>query len=93
MNFIMHDIIGYLAAFFSSVSFLPQVLRIWKTRSARDLSMITLLLLLSNASLWCVYGVMIDAQPIWLTNSIVLCMIMTMIYFKLRFKKAAVVTH
>ena len=83
----MHDIIGYLATFFSSVSFLPQVVRIWKTRSAHDLSMITLVLLFSNTTLWCVYGVLIDAQPIWLTNTIVLGMIMTMIYFKVRFRK------
>jgi len=94
LNYIMHDIIGYLATFFSSISFLPQVLRIWKTRSAHDLSMITLVLLFSNTTLWCIYGVMIDAQPIWLTNSIVLAMIITMIYFKLRFKnEAAIVTR
>ena len=93
-NFIMQDIIGYLATFFSSVSFLPQVWRIWKTRSAYDLSMVTLVLLFSNASLWCLYGVMIDAQPIWLTNTIVLAMVMIMIFFKLRFKKiVVVVTH
>src|SRR5687767_11220015 len=94
LNFIMQDIIGYLATFFSSISFLPQVLRIWKSRSAHDLSMITLVLLFSNTSLWCIYGVMIDAKPIWLTNSIVLAMIITMIYFKLRFKnEAAIVTR
>ena len=83
----MQDIIGYMATFFSSISFLPQVMKIWRTRSAHDISMITLVLLFSNASLWCVYGVMIDAQPIWMTNTIVLGMILTMIYFKLRFRK------
>ena len=83
----MQDIIGYMATFFSSISFLPQVMKIWRTRSAHDISMITLVLLFSNASLWCVYGVMIEAQPIWMTNTIVLGMILTMIYFKLRFRK------
>ena len=83
----MQDIIGYMATFFSSISFLPQVMKIWRTRSAHDISMITLVLLFSNASLWCVYGVMIEAQPIWITNTIVLGMILTMIYFKLRFRK------
>ena len=82
----MQDIIGYMATFFSSISFLPQVMKIWRTRSAHDISMITLVLLFSNASLWCVYGVMIEAQPIWITNTIVLGMILTMIYFKLRFR-------
>ena len=83
----MQDIIGYMATFFSSISFLPQVMKIWRTRSAHDISMITLVLLFSNASLWCVYGMMIEAQPIWITNTIVLGMILTMIYFKLRFRK------
>ena len=42
--------IGYLGIF-SSVSFLPQVIRIWKLKSAHDLSMATLLLLTTNVNL------------------------------------------
>ena len=80
------DLIGYLGGIFSSVSFLPQVLRIWKTKSANDLSMATLLLLATNVSLWLTYGISIGSTPLWLTNAIVLVMVLTMIGFKVKFK-------
>lgn len=82
----IHEIIGYTGGLISSVSFLPQVLKIWKTKSAHDLSMITLVLLFSNATLWCAYGAMIDAKPLWITNTIVLLMILLMILFKIIFR-------
>lgn len=80
------DIIGYIGGVFSSVSFLPQVIKIWKTKSAKDLSMATLLLLTMNVSLWLVYGITISSTPLWLTNAIVMSMVLMMIYFKIRFK-------
>jgi MtN3 and saliva related transmembrane protein len=80
------DIIGYIGGIFSSVSFLPQVIKIWKTRSVNDLSMPTLLLLTCNVSTWLFYGVLIHSRPICITNAIVLSMIFAMIYFKIRFK-------
>ncbi len=80
------DIIGYIGGVFSSISFLPQVIKIWKTKSAHDLSMATLLLLTTNVTLWLSYGIAIASIPLWLTNAIVLSMVLTMIYFKIRFK-------
>lgn len=80
------DIIGYIGGVFSSVSFLPQVIKIWNTKSANDLSMATLVLLATNVSLWLTYGIAIGSIPLWLTNAIVLAMVLTMIYFKRRFK-------
>lgn len=86
MQLLLHEIIGYAGGVISSVSFLPQVWKIWETKSAHDLSMVTLILLFSNASLWCAYGIMIDANPLWITNLIVLLMIFTMIFFKIIFR-------
>ena len=80
------DIIGYIGGVFSSISFLPQVIKIWKTKSAHDLSMATLLLLTTNVTLWLCYGIAIASIPLWITNAIVLSMVLTMIYFKIRFK-------
>ncbi len=80
------DIIGYIGGIFSSVSFLPQVIKIWKTKSAHDLSMPTLLLLTANVTLWLTYGISINNRPLWITNAIVLSMVLAMIYFKIRYK-------
>ncbi len=79
-------VIGTIAGFVSAITFLPQVIKIWKTKSAKDLSSVTLLLLFLNVSLWLVYGILVEDYPIMGTNGIVLSMIIAMIYFKWKYK-------
>lgn len=81
------NIVGTLGGIVSSVTFLPQVIKIWQTKSAKDLSMGTLLFLVLNVSLWLLYGVLTKLYPIIITNSIVLSMVLCMVFFKLTFKK------
>lgn len=81
------NIVGIAGSIFSSVSFLPQVIKLWKTRSAKDLSMMTLLFLILNVSTWLTYGILINDFPIIITNIIVLSMVLLMVYFKLTFKQ------
>ena len=83
----MEDLIGYAGGVLSSVSFLPQVIKIWRTRSAEDLSMLTLMLLTCNVSLWLTYGIVINNAPLYITNAVVLAMVLLMVYFKIKFKK------
>jgi MtN3 and saliva related transmembrane protein len=78
--------IGTAAGFVSTITFLPQVIKIWQTKSAKDLSSLTLLLLFVNVSLWLTYGILKNDGPIMGTNGIVLAMIIAMIYFKWKFK-------
>lgn len=86
MTELQKEIIGYIGGVMSSISFLPQVIKIWKTKSAKDLSMLTLIFLTCNVTLWLSYGVLIGSTPLWLTNAIVLSMVLCMIYFKFKFK-------
>ncbi len=79
-------VIGTIAGFVSAITFLPQVIKIWKTKSAKDLSSFTLLLLFLNVSLWLVYGILVGDYPIMGTNGIVLSMIIAMIFFKWKYK-------
>lgn len=81
------NIIGIAGSIFSSVSFLPQVIKLWKTKSAKDLSMMTLMFLVLNVSTWLTYGFLINDMPIIVTNIIVLSMVLLMVYFKLTFKQ------
>jgi MtN3 and saliva related transmembrane protein len=61
--------LGYLAGFLTVVSFLPQVLRTWKTRRTKDLSMGMFALIISASILWIVYGAITSDWPVILTNS------------------------
>ena len=81
------NIVGAAGGIVSSVTFLPQVIKIWKTKSAKDLSMGTVLFLVLNVSLWLLYGILTNLYPIIITNGIVLSMVFIMVYFKLTFKE------
>lgn len=80
------QILGLAAGTITSITFVPQVIRIWKTRSAKDISMFMLFLLLLGVSAWLVYGILQKDAAIIYTNSMVLSMGLLMLYFKLRFR-------
>jgi MtN3 and saliva related transmembrane protein len=80
------EILGYTAGAITSLTFLPQVVKTWKSRSAADISLMMFLIAALNEVLWIMYGVLLDNTVIILTNAIVLAMSLTMIYFKLRYR-------
>jgi MtN3 and saliva related transmembrane protein len=80
------EILGLVAGTITSVTFLPQVIKIWQTKSAKDLSLMMLLLLMLGVVLWLIYGLVVMSAAIIYTNSMVLAMSLIMLYFKIRFK-------
>ena len=81
------EILGLSAGTITSITFLPQVIQIWKTKSAKDLSLSMLGLLIIGVSMWLSYGILAKDVAIIYTNSMVLMMSFIMLYFKLRFKE------
>ena len=61
--------LGFVAGLLTVSSFLPQVIRSWRTRQTRDLSLGMFTLLTTASSLWIVYGVMTTDWPVILTNA------------------------
>lgn len=84
MDFI--QLLGLAAGTITSITFLPQVIQIWKTKSAKDLSVGMLLLLLLGVSAWLVYGILVMDAAIIYTNSMVMTMGLIMLFFKYKFK-------
>jgi MtN3 and saliva related transmembrane protein len=80
------DILGYSAGFITSLTFLPQVIKTWKEKSAKDISLMMFIIAAVNEVMWIVYGVLLNNWVIILTNSIVLTMSLIMIFLKLRYK-------
>jgi MtN3 and saliva related transmembrane protein len=80
------EILGLVAGTITSITFLPQVIKIWQTKSAKDLSLMMLLLLMLGVVLWLIYGLVVMSAAIIYTNSMVLAMSLIMLYFKVRFK-------
>jgi MtN3 and saliva related transmembrane protein len=77
------EILGMVAGTISSITFLPQVIKTWQTKSAKDISLWMFLLVTSSVILWLVYGILKESVPIIYTNGMVLLMSLVMLYFKL----------
>ncbi len=80
-----NDLIGALAGALTTLAFVPQVWRIWQTRSARDLSLSMYLIFTSGVALWFVYGLLLGAWPIIVCNGVTLVLAGTVLAMKLRF--------
>ncbi len=77
--------IGFVAAILTTVSFLPQVFKVWQTRSAKDVSLGMYLLLSLGVALWLIYGVFIHSWPMILSNFVTLILAGTVLAMKLKF--------
>jgi MtN3 and saliva related transmembrane protein len=60
--------LGFFAGILTVVSFLPQVIRTWRTHRTHDLSLGMFALLVTASSLWIIYGIVIEDWPVILTN-------------------------
>lgn len=79
----MLDLIGYIAAFCTTIAFVPQAMTVWKTGSTRDLSLAMFLIFTVGVSLWLVYGVMLGSWPITLANIFTLVLAGYILFMKL----------
>lgn len=79
---------GYIGSFLTSITFIPQVIQAWKTKSVGDLSIWMMLIVILGNLVWIVYALGIGhGGPIIVTNTIVLILSLLLIYFKVTFKK------
>ena len=81
------EYVGYVGVVLSSVTFLPQVLQAWKTKSVGDLSIWMVLILIGNVSTWLFYSAVKGVLPMIIANSIILVLSLVMLFFKMTFKK------
>lgn len=78
-------VLGSLAGTITVISFIPQVLQAWRTRRTRDLSFGAFALLASGALLWLIYGLLIGAWPVIVTNGLVMLLVCAILIAKVRF--------
>lgn len=72
MTIELSNIIGYFAAFLTTVAFIPQAYQSWKTRDLSGISLPMYTLFTSGVTLWLVYGFYINSMPIVIANAITL---------------------
>jgi MtN3 and saliva related transmembrane protein len=80
------EILGYSAGAVTALTFLPQVIKTWKEKSARDISLMMFVIAVINEIMWIWYGILLNNWIIISTNSILLVMSSAMICMKLIYK-------
>jgi len=78
------DYTGYAAALCTTGAYIPQVLKVWRTRATKDISLKMFLVLVTGLSLWLTYGIWRGEVPLMLANGATLTLASTILYFKLK---------
>lgn len=78
-------IIGYFAGILTTISFVPQVIRAWKLKEMRDLSLAMLLLFALGVLLWTLYGVWTGSMPIIAANVITFILVLVLLWMKIKY--------
>jgi MtN3 and saliva related transmembrane protein len=81
------EIIGHTGAFLSSITFIPQVYKVWQTKSVGDLSMAMMLIVFTSTIVWLVYGISLMLWPVIICNGIICGLSILLIYFKVAYSK------
>ena len=89
MDFLSANLIGSAAGALTTVAFIPQVVKAWRTQSVRDLSLWMLLAFTTGVALWVLYGVKTHALPLIITNGATLLLALFLLGMKLRSRRQA----
>jgi len=79
--------IGSTAAVCTTISFVPQLIRVWQRKSASDISLSMFLLFSFGVACWLVYGIGIGSAPITAANAVTLALALAILALKLRYDK------
>ena len=80
----MTETIGFIAAILTTTAFVPQFVKVWRTRSTKDISLRMYLMMCAGVFLWLVYGIRLHALPIMLANGATLALTIAILAFKIR---------
>jgi MtN3 and saliva related transmembrane protein len=80
------SLIGFLAGACTTIAFLPQAVKAWKTKSTKDVSLAMYIILCTGIVLWLVYGLLIGSKPVIIANAVVIVLALSVLGLKLRYK-------
>lgn len=81
------ELVGHLGSVLSSITFIPQVYKTWKSKRAEDLSLLMMGIVFVSTIVWLIYGIGLNLWPVIICNSIICALSILLIFFKLTFKK------
>jgi MtN3 and saliva related transmembrane protein len=81
----MQELLGFVGGAFMTLGFIPQVWRLFKLKSAREISLPFTILFLLGTACWLIYGILFGLAPVILWNAISLALGLAMLYAKLKY--------
>lgn len=78
------SIIGYIAAICTRISFLPQVIKTWKTKQTKDISLPMYTIMVTGIILWFIYGIFLENAAIILADGISFILTTSILYLKIK---------
>lgn len=82
------DWVGLAAGTLTTISFVPQVLKIWHSKHADDISASMFIIFIIGVALWLLYGINIHALPVIIANAVTLLLASTILVLKVYFHKS-----
>ena len=80
------EYIGFFAAFCTTIAFLPQAIKVYKSKSTKDISLYMFLIFTIGVLSWLIYGLIINDLPVILANAVTLVLSFFILIYKIRFK-------
>jgi MtN3 and saliva related transmembrane protein len=77
-------VLGFVAATLTTLAFLPQTIKCWRSRSTKDVSLGMFLALIAGIVLWLIYGFLQRDLPLIAANAVTLALAGAILFFKLR---------
>lgn len=81
----VEESLGFVAGALVTCSLIPQIIRVFRLRSAREISMLFTTLLLLGLILWLTYGVFFRLVPVILWNAVGIILVVVLLYAKLKY--------
>jgi len=84
----LSNLVGYPAAFLTTIAFVPQAWRSWRTRDLSGISLPMYALFTLGVAFWLAYGILLGSVPIMLGNGITLALASVVLALKIRHSRA-----
>ncbi len=78
--------IGFFAAFCTTIAFLPQAIKVFKSKSTKDISLYMFLIFTIGVFSWLIYGFIINDMPVILANAVTLVLSFFILIYKIKYK-------
>ena len=79
------SLLGFLAGALTTIAFVPQLVRSWRSRSVKDVSCGMLTIFCTGVFLWLTYGLLIHSWPVIVANVVTLILAGAILILKLKY--------